>query len=319
MFLKTILMSLTMLFISHLSFSQNELTTNESSSIQSNLSQFLMLQDSAQIFYDLGNLSQAKKYLLKSKEVFAALELQDEASLLKYSETLNLLGGIYKNEGNFRNASSTLGDALHLRKELAMKDSTLNLYYGETLLNIGHLNYLKENNRTAESNFLLAIEKLKPFENSSFYLAEAYGHLGLIYQEWKYYNDALKNFQQSLGFYNKHPSNVKAKFQIALIERRMGITHFFLKNYVTTGDLLNSSVSSLREIVATNANFDTEAELVRSMMLIGQINIEKLSKYELGIAQLEEALKIGNKYPNSGDYLFNDYLEMIRKLLRKYR
>lgn len=318
---KIILISSIILSCTLISFSQDTTLDKEPAITTSgDISKFTVLQDSAQLFYDLGDAGQAKKYLLKSKEVFTDLGLQDDASFLKYSTTLNLLGAIYKNEGNFRNANSSLEDALYLRQELSKKDSSLLLFYGETLLNLGHLNYLKENNRKAKSYLLLAIEKLTPFEeDASLFLGEAHGHLGLIYNDWKYYNDAIDHFQKALDFYKKNPLTDKVKFQMAIIERRMGISHFFLKNYTTTGELLNSSVAGLQQIVASNANFTTEAELLRSMMLIGQINIEKLAQYELGIAQLEEALEIGNKYPNSGDYLFNDYLKMIRKLLRKYR
>lgn len=291
----------------------------DSLQLQTILRRAVVIQDSGDFYNSVGEVLLARKMLYKAYKLYNEVENIPDSLLLKYSTCLNLLGALEKNSGYYRSANQKLTDALEIQKKIVEKDSSKNIHYGATLINLGHLQYLRRYFYDAEGTLLLAEKVLSRFEGETPIYPEVFDFLGLVYMETKKHDKAISSYEKAIEKYNsiEHLSQ-ESGFEIPKIERRIGMAFYFKEEYVKSKKYLEKSVNSYRDLAEKIPGFTFESELVRSLMLLGELNIKKFDERQIGIDQLDEALKIGSKYYFKSDKLFQEYILTIRRIIKKY-
>ena len=129
------------------------------------------------IYFDYGNTfyergfewwSKAEEYYLKALEIYRKLADKDPAYKPDYAGTLNNLGNLYSDKGEFDKAEECLKEALEIYRKLAEKDNTYMYDYAITMIRAGYLYYLKRE-----------LNKAKEYLKEALKLSENYGFTNL--------------------------------------------------------------------------------------------------------------------------------------------
>jgi len=115
---------------------------------------------------------EAEKYYEEAKRIYRKLKEQDPAYLPNYAMTLNNLGVLYRNRGEFDKAEKCYEEAKRIYEKLP--EDTLSAYrsaYAETLQNLGKL-YLNTNPARAKECLGRALEIYEEFASKSKLYAE---------------------------------------------------------------------------------------------------------------------------------------------------
>lgn len=282
-----------------------------------NIERALAAKADAETKAEEGHINVAIDSLVSSKKIFDLYLELDTEEQFEFSIVLNLLGSLYSKTGKLRYAGTLLEKAVDIRRNLAVNEPSYTFFVGESEMNLANVKLAESKYATATKILKSAVANFEQSERGALYLAEGYNILGLSSQYSKSYEQANAYYATAREKYMMLADKDQA-LPLAILDRRLGTVAYFTKDYTTAKTYMESSVADLRELSYSTPGFSYESELVRSLMLLGEIQITKLDQREEGVLVLRESYELGKVYYGQGDGQFDAYINQIQKLRRKY-
>lgn len=242
------------------------------------------LQNIASLHLQMGNYSKSKEYFKKLLGIESNLgDKKQVADIYNYLGFLNLKLNKYD-----LTISNYLKE-LKLREELNDKDNI-----DKTLSNIGKIYFLMNNYTKAIEYYKRALKLAEKAANTT-YIAKYLSNIGNVYYESKNYKKALGYYHKSLAYNDESTDNTianqpKTQYGRALLLNNLGLVYKNLGEY-------DKALKYCKLSIDIKEKLGYVKEIFYPLTSIAEINL-KLSNYNDAIINLDQALKIANKYNN---------------------
>lgn len=204
-------------FDKSLSYYQKSLVIKQR--IRDTKAEAIILSNIAEIFNNRGDLKNALEYYFKALEKDKLLKNNDGLVALNFVG----VGSVYKKQNNLLLASEYFDKSLHIADSLNDKALQSNI-----LLNIGDLNLINGDYKTAEKYLLKALEIASDIDDLN-NIKDAYSKLSELYEKTNQYELSLINYENSIKVQDTifNAGNTKKEVQLEMnfeFEKQEAIT-----------------------------------------------------------------------------------------------